>query len=177
MRLPLREVKKLKVIFGDTLSVEPLIAEDESKAGVSRWRENLEEVNWPGIIMGLIVLFAGGGVVAMHFYLAESVPIALGVFFMLGGVLVFFTGFASLPVVKVFVIPLIAGVTFITIPYQFCKIIGGEESVAYLFSSAENFFSSFNLLYCVVAFMAVIGVIGVISAVTGLVKYIKYGEY
>ena len=177
VKLPLRELKKLQAVFGDKLSVEPLGGStDENKAGHNKWRENLDEVNWPGIIMGFITFAVGCGVLALHYYLAESIPVALGAFFILGGVLVFFTGLASVPAVKVFIIPLLFGGIFIAIPFQFCKLIAGEEVIAYTFASASNFFSSFNAMYCAAFFLAAIGGVAVISAFVGLVKYIKYGE-
>lgn len=170
VNLPLRELKKLKTVLGDKLSVEPLDPTGEKE------KLSLGEVNWAGIVMGLIALAVGGGVIAMHYTFEKNIPAALGAFFMAGGVLVFFTGLSSLPVVKVFIIPLLFGGIIMTIPYQFCRIIAGDEVIAFAFSSADNFFSSFNALYCAAVFLFAIGLIGVISAFTGLIKYIKHGE-
>ena len=176
LRLPLREVKKLQAVLGDKLSVEPLYIPTEGK-GHSRLRESLGGVNLAGIIMGLIAVAAGGGVLALHYTLADNIPIALGAFFMAVGVLIFFIGLQSLPIVKAFIIPLLAGGIFTVIPFLFCKIIAGEDGVSFAFSSADNFFSSFNALYCGAAFLTAIGLLGVAWAFICLVKYIKYGEY
>ncbi len=173
LRIPLREANKLKAFFGDKLSIEPLFSPAEEK-------ENAKidfDVNWIAIIMGLITLAAGGGVLALHYVLAESIPVALGAFFMAGGVLIVFTGLLSLPIVKAFIIPLICGGVFITIPWQFCKIIAEANGIPLVFTSVDNFLSSFNALFCAVAFLAAIGLLFVGKAFGGLFKYIKYKEY
>jgi len=173
LRMPLREVNKLKAFFGDNLKIEALFSPAEEK-------ENFKldfDVNWVGIIMGLITLAAGGGVLALHYTLAESIPVALGAFFIAGGVLIACTGLLSLPLVKTFIIPLILGGILITIPWQFCKIIAEANGISLAFTGVDNFLSSFNPLFCAVAFLAAIGLFAAGAAFWGLFKYIKYKEY
>lgn len=173
VNLSMREVKKLQAVLGDKLSVEPLKAED-GKEGA---RASVGKVNWVVIVLGLIAVVAGGGVIALHYTLAGNVPVALGALFTAGGVLIALTGVSSVPVVKVFVIPLLFGGIMLTVPWQFCKLIVGKDAILQAFSGLDIFLRSFNALYCATAFLGIVGLTGVISAVYGLIKYIKYGEY
>lgn len=180
LRLPLREVKKLKTIFGEKLEVQSLYGSGEEKGSakekLSEFRENFDATHIGGLVMGLIAVAAGCGVIALHYTVAENIPAALGAFFLVVGVLVVFTAFDFSPVIKAFVIPLFFGGVFAVFPVLICLIIDGANNVSLPFSSLQEFLTSFNAMYCCAAFLEALSVPIIISAFVRLVKYIKYGE-
>ena len=180
LKLPLREVKKLKKIFGDIMVIEPnkdgAAVKKRKHQKVERERADWGSVKAGGIVMGLICALAGGGVIALHFYLAEGIPIVLGAFFIAGGALAIFTSFDSVPVVRVFVIPLFFGGILSVIPALFAKIIAEGSDITTAFTSVHHFLCSFNALYCAVGFLEAIGLLVLIFAFYSLIKFIKYGE-
>ena len=127
--------------------------------------------------MGLIAVAAGGGVIALHYTLAENIPAELGAFFITVGVLVVFTAFDFVPIVKVFVIPRFFGCVFAVFPILICLVIDNANGVQLPFSSLHEFLTSFSPLYCGAAFLESVSIPMIISAFTRLVKYVKYGEY
>lgn len=175
LQLPMREVKKLKEIFGDRLEIEPLVSKEDKKQA-RREHISLGTFNIAPFCVGLLCAAVGGGVIAMHFYLAASVPIALGAFFIAGGVLFMCAAFEGVPIIKVFVIPFIAGCVFAVIPVLFSIIIADGNGMSISFSSVHEFLCSFNALFCAVVFLEAMGVFIIIVAFYNLYKYIRYGE-
>lgn len=174
-QLPMREVKKLKEVFGDKLEIEPLIS-GEDKKRARRERVSFGTFNVAPFCAGLLCAAVGGGVIAMHFYLAESIPIFLGVFFMAGGALFMFASFEGVPIIKVFVIPLIAGCVFAVIPIALTIAIASANGMSIGFTSVHQFLCSFNGLLCGVAFLEAMGVLILVVSFYNLYKYIRYGE-
>lgn len=181
LRLPVREVKKLQNIFGAKLEIQSLYGSEEEKSSAKERRseffEDFDVTHRGGLVMGLIAVAAGCGVIALHYTLAENIPAELGAFFITVGVLVVFTAFDFVPVVKAFIIPLFFGCVFAVFPILICLIIDNANGVQLPFSSLQEFFTSFRPLYCAVAFLEALGVPIIITAFSQLIKYIKYGEY
>lgn len=170
LKLPKSEIKKLKKIFGDKLEIEPLY-DGESREAEKKL--DFTDVNAAGIVVGIIVAAAGGGVIALHYCLSASIPVALGTFIIAGGALVFCSGFSAFPVVNDFFVPLIAGATFAIIPLQFCKIIAEGMGINIVFSSVHEFLRSFNPLFCAVGFLTAIGALLIAIAFWNLIKLIR----
>ena len=180
LRLPLREAKKLKNVFGASFEIQPLYGPDDEKGSVKsklgEFFADFDAKHIGGLVMGLIAVAAGGGVIALHYTVAENIPAELGAFFITVGVLVVFTAFDFVPVVKVFIIPLFFGCVFAVFPILICLVIDNANNVSLPFSSLQEFLTSFNPLYCGAAFLESLSVPIIISAFVKLVKYIKYGE-
>lgn len=180
LRLPLRELKKLKAVFGSKLEIKPLYGKEDEKSRAKEkreeFRENFDTTHIGGLCMGIVAVLAGCGVIALHYTMADNIPAELGAFFITAGVLVVFTAFDFVPVVKAFVIPLFFGCIFAVFPVLICIIIDNANGVQLPFSSLQQFLTSFSPLYCCVAFLESVSVPIIISAFSGLVKYIKYNE-
>lgn len=175
LQMPMREVKKLKELFGDKLEIEPLVSGEDRKRA-RRGRRSFSGFNIAPLVVGLICAAVGGGVIALHFCLAESIPIVLGAFFIAGGVLFACVAFEGVPVVKVFVVPLVFGGIMSFIPALFLGIIAEGNGIPLIFTSVHQFLCSFNALFCAVAFLEGIGVLILIIAFYNLYKYIRYGD-
>lgn len=175
--LPKRELKKLEELLGEKFKLFTTDSADEAmrKAYRQAARET-GSVRVGVVIMGVLCAAVGGVVIALHFYIAEQIPIALGAFFMAGGVLLGFVAFEHHPVVHTFIIPFIFGGIFCVIPPLFCGIITDAQGGA-LPATFGEFLASFSGLYCGVFFLCALGLLFIVVAFTNLVKYIKTGEY
>lgn len=175
--LPKRDIKKLQALLGEKFKLFTTDSADETVR--KAYRAAAKEtggVRVGVVIIGILCAAVGGGVIAMHFYLSAQIPIALGAFFMAGGVLLTFVAFEHNPVVKTFFIPFIFGGIFCVIPPLFCGIIADGQGIS-LPASLGEFLASFTGLYCGVLFLCCLGLMFIVVAFTNLVKYIKTGEY
>lgn len=175
LNLPVRELKKLKKLFGDKLETEPLVSEEDRKQARREYGLSGSFHAAP-LGVGFLCAAVGGGLIAMHFFLIPDMPIALGAFFMAGGVLFMFAAFEHVPIVKVFIIPLIFGCVFTVMPIAFSITIASEYGISTLFTSIHQFLCSFNGAFCAIAFLEGMGVFILIVAFYNLYKYIRYGE-
>ena len=120
LRLPMRELKKLKSVFGARLHIKPLYGsedvKDSKKEKLSEFRENFDSTHIGGLCMGIVAVLAGCAVIALHYAPDSTIPAELGAFFITVGVLVVFTAFDFVSVVKVFLIPLFFGCIFAVFP-------------------------------------------------------------
>lgn len=180
-RLPLRELKKLKKVLGVKLVIKPLYGPEDKKskkeAKRSEFRKNFDATHIGGLGMGIVAVLAGCAVIALHYTFAENIPAELGAFFIVVDVLVVFTAFGFVPVVKAFIIPLFFGCIFAAFPVLICLIVDEANGVQLPFASLHEFLSSFSPLYCGAAFLESMGVPIIITAFSQLIKYVKYGEY
>lgn len=175
LQIPKREVKKLKEVFGDKLEIEPLVSEEDKKRA-RREGYSIRTFNVAPLYAGFLCAAAGGGIIAIHFLLAESVPIALGAFFIAGGAVFMFAAFESVPVIKVFVIPLLFGCVFAGMPIALTITIASANGISITFTSVHQFLCSFNGPLCGIAFLEAMGVLILGIAFYNLYKYIRYGE-
>lgn len=180
LHLPMRELKKLKTVFGARLHIKPLYGledeKDSRKKKLSEFRENFNTTHIGGLIMGIVAVLAGCAVIALHYVPDSTIPAEGGAIFIGIGLIVICTAFDFVPIVLVFVIPLLFGCMFVVFPVVLCILINNTTGVQLPFSSLHEFLTSFSPLYCASAFLMAMGGLFVIGAFVKLVKYIKYGE-
>ena len=176
--VPAADVYKIKEIFGNACEVEkrkpPIIMDGR----VYRDKEKFEigGVQIGGLVMGLICAAAGAGVIAMHYCVDKRIPMPLGLFFIVGGVLATLTAFSNIAAIKVFAIPLLFGIIFTGFPFMFAFSVAQSEEVKVVLPTFHEFLCSFSPLGCGFFFLAALGVLLIIHAFINLFKLIIYGS-
>lgn len=89
-------------------------------------RFEIEGAQIGGLVMGFICAATGGGVIALHYCVNKQIPMPLGIFFIVGGLLAMLTTFSSVAVVKVFAIPFMFGLLFAGFSVYVC-LFGGAK--------------------------------------------------
>ena len=181
--IPLYDVHKIKEIFGCMCEVERRrrryagIKADIDTEAPPYYREKarleIDGAQIGGLVMGLICAAAGGGIIAMHYYVNASIPMPLGLFFIAGGLLAMLTAFSGVTVVKVFAIPFVFGLLFAGFPFIFIFSVAQSEGTAVALPSLHGFLCSFSPVYAGLFFLAALGVLFMISAFVQLIKYLK----
>ena len=181
--IPLYDVHKIKEIFGCMCEVERRrrryagIKTDIDTEAPPYYREKarleIDGAQIGGLVMGLICAAAGGGIIAMHYYVNASIPMPLGLFFIAGGLLAMLTAFSGVTVVKVFAIPFVFGLLFAGFPFIFIFSVAQSEGTAVALPSLHGFLCSFSPVYAGLFFLAALGVLFMISAFVQLIKYLK----
>ncbi|MDE7083349.1 MAG: hypothetical protein K2O89_06590 [Clostridia bacterium] len=180
LRLPIRELKKLKEIFGAKLHIQSLYGSEDKKSRAkerrSDFRKNLDITHMGGLCMGIVAVLAGCAVIGLHYAPDSTIPAEGGVIFIGIGLIVMCTAFSFVPIVLVFIIPLLFGCMFVVFPVVLCLLISNTTGVPLPFASLHEFLTSFSVLYCASAFFMAMGGVFVVGAFVRLIKYIKYGE-
>ena len=127
-----------------------------------------------GLVMGFICSAVGGLVVALHFCVNEQIPYPLGIFFIVGGLLVMSTVLSNMPVFKVFVIPLLFSIIFMGFPFMFVFSVSQSEQTPLSLPTLHQFLCSFTPLSGVIFFLAGIGFMFFLLSFYNLFKYLKY---
>ena len=120
-----------------------------------------------------IAIFAGTGLILMHYYLEPSIPIFLGLLFIIGGIIGLCGVYSFVPILKDVIMPLLAGVIFIFFPMAIADTILKESGGAL---TIKEFFGIFNPLSAAVLFFGWLGLLFVIISIKTLIEYIVYRE-
>ena len=177
VRLPLRELKKLKAVFGSKLEIKPLYGSEDKKGGAKeKWnefRENFDTTRIAGLVMGIIAVLVGFAVIGLHYVPGSTIPAEGGAIFIGIGAIVICTAFSFVPVVLAFIIPLFFGCMFVVFPVVLCLLVSNTTGVPLPFSSLQEFLTSFSMLYCASAFFIAMGGLLIIAAFYRLNVYLK----
>ena len=159
-------IEKLAKIFGEKLIVdEPL-----------RSAKPVGVISFGEIILGIfLLLFATGmvvGLILMRKYLGVDVPIFLIVMFT-GGVLMIAGGILSfIPFVKDIVMPFMAALFFIVIPWE---LVG---TLHRLWNLGEGFkvYTVFSPFSCMALLLSYVSVLFIVSGIKAIKEYKLYGH-
>lgn len=175
--IPSADVHKIKEIFGNMCTVEKgARSKKEDKGDPVFYVKEKFEISFDkigGLIMGLICAGAGGGVIAMHYCLNEKIPMFLGLFFIVGGLLAMLTVFDNVAVIKAFGIPFLFGVLFVGFPFMFVFSVAQSEGITVVLPTFHEFLCSFSPIYAGIFFIAGLGVLFILIAFGQLIKYLK----
>ena len=178
--LPSTDLDAFVSIFGDKVEIEDKEKRKRDKELYGSYKArrafDITGDKVGGFIMGLIAVGAGVAVICLHFYVTDKIPWFLGVFFILGGVLVVFTTMHGFPIVRVFIIPLFFGILFTVAPSGIAVIVTEAKEEKLPISSFTEFLKGCSPLLMVGLLLTAIGVLLLVLSVIRLVKYIKYGE-
>ncbi len=166
--LPLTDLYIIKQIFGKRNVHVVKDSEPQEKV-----RDQIGGTQIGGMVMGIICALAGGGVLALHYTVAEDIPIFLGAFFIVGGVLVFFTTLSHVPVVRAFLIPFLFGVIFTVFPIFIGLVVVCNGQIALPWLSVQEFFCSFSGVWAAVLLLSTVGIILIIHSIKELIAYIQ----
>lgn len=170
LEIPLTDLYIIKKIFGKhNVYVTSYTAKYDNQ---ERFSINGTQIG--GMVMGIICALAGGGVIALHYLVEESIPVFLGAFFIVGGVLVFFTTLSHIPVVRAFLIPFLFGVFFTVFPVFIGLVVVNDGKIVLPWRSAQEFFCSFSGVWAVVLLLVTVGIILIIHSIKELIAYIKH---
>lgn len=170
LEIPLTDLYIIKKIFGKhNVYVKSYTAEYDTKESFS-----INGTQIGGMVMGIICALAGGGVIALHYLVEERIPVFLGAFFIVGGVLAFFTTLSHIPVVRAFLIPFLFGALFTVFPVFIGLVVVCDGKIVLPWHSAQEFFCSFSGVWAVVLLLVTVGIILIIHSIKELVAYIKH---
>ena len=139
-------------------------------------RFEIEGAQIGGLVMGFICAAAGGGVIALHYCVNKQIPMPLGIFFIVGGLLAMLTAFSSVAVVKVFAIPFMFGLLFAGFPFMFVFSVAQSEGIKVVLPTFHEFLCSFSPIYAGIFFIAGLGILFILIAFVQLFKYLKYRD-
>lgn len=125
------------------------------------------------IIFASLAIIAGGGVIAMHFIVDNSIPIFLGAFFIIGGLIGLCASLNSLPILKDAVLPILVGAVFLFFPYMLISTVYNSKGIAL---TVKHFFEVFNVFGAAVIFFGALGVVFVYSGIKAFINYIRFRE-
>lgn len=181
--VPASDIHQINKIFGDMCKVEKYgkrKRESDKEPGVFE-AMNYEKGKFvwdsgkvAGLVMGFICSAVGGVVVALHFCVTEQIPYPLGIFFIIGGLLVMSTVLSNMPVFKVFVIPLLFSIIFMGFPLMFVFSVSQSEQAPVVLPTFHEFLCSFTPLSGGIFFIAGIGFMLFLYSFYSLFKYLKY---
>lgn len=159
----------LKKIFGDKLIIKNF---GEKKVAV------LERNKPIGTLVGLtffvsIFIFAGIGVIILHYTVIPQVPIFLGAFFIIGGCLALCGVYDFVPILKDILVPVLFGSVFLFFPISIMKLAYASANRAL---TLKSFFSTFNMLGAMVVFFGWLGLLFVLVGVKTIIDYIRYRD-
>ncbi|MDE6614814.1 MAG: hypothetical protein K2K24_04820, partial [Clostridia bacterium] len=161
---------QLKKIFGDKLKIKH-VGQQKEKAVLER--------NKPiGTLIGLtffvsIFIFAGVGVILMHYYVEPSIPVFLGAFFIVAGCIALCGVYDFVPVLKDVLVPILFGSVFIFFPMSLIQVIVKQSDVGLTF---KQIFSIFHPISVAVLFFGWLGLLLIFVGVKNVIDYIRYRE-
>ena len=158
---------QLKKIFGDNIEIERPV-----KKAVVDTNKRLGQIVGPLVFVSIAIL-AGVGVIIMHFYVAKSIPVFLGAFFIIGGMLGICGTLDFIPILKDVVVPLLFGAVFLFFPYMLMDLVYKSNNKVL---TVRSFFELFNPFGAAVIFFGGLGLLCVIGAIKTVMDYIRYRE-
>ena len=181
--VPSSDIHQLNKIFGDMCKVEKYgnrkTKSDKELSVFEAANYERGKFEWDGgkvagLVMGFICSAVGGLIVALHFLVTEQMPYPLGIFFIVGGLLVMSTVLSNMPVFKVFVIPLLFSIIFMGFPFMFVFSVSQSEGTQVVLPTFHEFLCSFTPLSGGIFFLAGIGLMFFLLSFYNLFKYLKY---
>ncbi len=180
VEIPSSDLHIIKEIFGSMCTVEK---RRSYKGGsvpdpvfYAKERFEIEGAQIGGLVMGFICAATGGGVIALHYCVNKQIPMPLGIFFIVGGLLAMLTAFSSVAVVKVFAIPFMFGLLFAGFPFMFVFSVAQSEGIKVVLPTFHEFLCSFSPIYAGIFFIAGLGILFILIAFVQLFKYLKYRD-
>ncbi len=156
---------RLQKIFGDKLVVER-----PYKKFVIQTTKSARDIILPIAFVSLAIIL-GAGLIVMHYLVSQSVPIILGIFFIIGGVAAICGILDFIPILKDVVLPFLVCAVFFGFPYM---ILYTTYNANGLELTASRFFQVFNPIGVAVIFLGGLGLLFIIKAIKTLIEYIKY---
>ena len=160
---------QLKKIFKDKLDIQNRVVTKRA----------IEPINKPiGTLIGLtlfvsIAIFAGVGIILMHYYVDSSIPIFLGAFFIIGGCIGLCGVYDFIPALKDVVIPFLFGSVFLFFPMSIINtIVKQSDNVV----TVKDLFGIFNPISAAVLFFGWLGLLLVFVGVKNIIDYIRYRD-
>lgn len=154
-------------IFGDKLVVER-----PQKKLVLQTNKSARDILLPIAFVSLAIIL-GAGLIVMHYLVSSSIPIFLGVFFIIGGMIAICGILDFIPILKDVVLPFLVGAVFVGFPYMVLHTVYDANDVEL---TAQNFFQVFNPIGVAVIYFGGLGLLFIIKAIKTLIEYIKYRE-
>ena len=180
VEIPSSDLHIIKKIFGSMCTVEKRrsykVGSVPDPVFYAKERFEIEGAQIGGLVMGFICAAAGGGVIALHYCVNKQIPMPLGIFFIVGGLLAMLTAFSSVAVVKVFAIPFMFGLLFAGFPFMFVFSVAQSEGIKVVLPTFHEFLCSFSPIYAGIFFIAGLGILFILIAFVQLFKYLKYRD-
>ncbi len=160
---------QLRKIFGNKLKIQNVAL---SKKAVRRRNKSIGTLIGMTCFVSLAIL-VGVGIILLHYLLEVSVPVALGVFFIIGGLIGLCGVFDFVPILKDVMVPLLFGGFFLFFPISLIQIVINDSGGALTY---KQFFGIFNVWGAGVLFFGGLGLYFVFLGIKTPIQYIRYRE-